>query len=255
MPPLLPGPLEYSHHSIQTDPLPITLCDSPSSLEKSQALKALSTLASPCHPDSLLPGPFSLCSPALTSLRPCWPPCCLLDKPGSCWPQDLCTGCFLCPGCTSPKTRYPHGSGPHLLHVSSQMSPLNQANLPTQNKTAAAHLPPHTQPCPCSPNPFGGSDGKASACSAGDPSSTPGSGRSPGEGNGNPLQYSCLKNSMDRGAWWATVHGVTGSDMTERLHFTSFSSSLFSSLMQAQVLWPSDAKSSLIGKDPDTRKD
>ena len=47
----------------------------------------------------------------------------------------------------------------------------------------------------------GGSDGKASACNAGDPGSIPGSGRSPGEGNGNPLQYSCLENSMDGGAW------------------------------------------------------
>ena len=47
----------------------------------------------------------------------------------------------------------------------------------------------------------GGSDGKVSAYNAGDPSSIPGSGRSPGEGNGNPLQYSCLENPMDRGAW------------------------------------------------------
>ena len=54
----------------------------------------------------------------------------------------------------------------------------------------------------------GGSDGKASACNVGDPGSIPGSGRSPGEGNGNLLQYSCLENSMDGGAWWATVHGV-----------------------------------------------
>ena len=46
------------------------------------------------------------------------------------------------------------------------------------------------------------SDGKESACNAGDPGSIPGSGRSPGEGNGYPLQYSCLENSMDRGAWW-----------------------------------------------------
>ena len=44
---------------------------------------------------------------------------------------------------------------------------------------------------------------------AGDPGSIPGSGRPPGGGNGNPLQYSCLGNPMDRGAWWATVHGIT----------------------------------------------
>ena len=53
-----------------------------------------------------------------------------------------------------------------------------------------------------------GSDGKASAYSAGDPGSISGSGRFSGEGNGNPLQYSCLENPMDRGAWQATVHGV-----------------------------------------------
>ena len=56
-----------------------------------------------------------------------------------------------------------------------------------------------------------GSDGKASACSTGDPGSIPGLGRSPGEGNGNPLQYSCPENSMDWEAWWATVHGVAKS--------------------------------------------
>ena len=55
----------------------------------------------------------------------------------------------------------------------------------------------------------GGSDGKESACSAGDPGSVPGLGRSPGEGNGCALQYSCLENPMDRGAWQATVHEVT----------------------------------------------
>ena len=54
-----------------------------------------------------------------------------------------------------------------------------------------------------------GSDGKESTCNAGDLGSIPGSGRSPGEGNGNPLQYSCLENSMDGGAWRAAVHGVT----------------------------------------------
>ena len=57
----------------------------------------------------------------------------------------------------------------------------------------------------------GGSEDKASACHAGDLGLIPGLGRSPGEGNGNPLQYSCLENSMDRGAWRATVHGVAKS--------------------------------------------
>ena len=57
----------------------------------------------------------------------------------------------------------------------------------------------------------GGSEGKAPACNAGDPGSIPGSGSSPGEGNGNPLQYSCLENPMDGRAWWATVHGVAKS--------------------------------------------
>ena len=56
-----------------------------------------------------------------------------------------------------------------------------------------------------------GSDGKESACSAGDPGLIPGLGRSPGEGNGNPLQYSCLEISKDRGAWWATIHEVAKS--------------------------------------------
>ena len=57
----------------------------------------------------------------------------------------------------------------------------------------------------------GSSDGKESACNAGDLGSIPGSGRWPGEGNGNSLQYSCLEKSMDRVTWWATVHGVTKS--------------------------------------------
>ena len=70
----------------------------------------------------------------------------------------------------------------------------------------------------------GSSDGKASAYNAGDLGSIPGSGRSPGEGNGNPLQYSCLENPMDGGAWKATVHGVAKSrtrlsDFTSSLHF------------------------------------
>ena len=58
----------------------------------------------------------------------------------------------------------------------------------------------------------GGSDRKGSAGSAGDPGSVPGSGRAPGEGNDYPLQYSCLENSVDRGAWRAAVHGLTELD-------------------------------------------
>ena len=57
------------------------------------------------------------------------------------------------------------------------------------------------------------SDGKASACSGGDLGSIPRSRRSPGKGNGNPFQYSCLENFMDRGAWQATVHGVAESQI------------------------------------------
>ena len=60
--------------------------------------------------------------------------------------------------------------------------------------------------------------GKQSACIVGDLGSIPGSGSFPGEGNGNPLQYSCLENRMDRGAWRATVHGVAKSlDLTEQM--------------------------------------
>ena len=66
----------------------------------------------------------------------------------------------------------------------------------------------------------GGSEVKVSASNAGDLGSIPGSGISPGEGNGNPLQYSCLENPMDGGAWWATVHGVAKS-RTRLSNFTS----------------------------------
>ena len=76
-----------------------------------------------------------------------------------------------------------------------------------------AQLLSHLIPTACFP---GGSDGKESACKEGDPGLISGLGRSPGEGNGSPLQYACLENPMDRGAWRATVHdGHKELDTTE----------------------------------------
>ena len=71
-----------------------------------------------------------------------------------------------------------------------------------------------TKPCHGFP---GGSDSKEFTCNAGGPGSILGSRRSPGEGNGYPLWYSCLENPMERKAWQATVHGVAESDLTEQL--------------------------------------
>ena len=67
----------------------------------------------------------------------------------------------------------------------------------------------------------GSLDGKASAYNVGDQGSISVSGRSPGEGYGNPLQYSCLENPVDRGAWWATVHGVA-KNQTQLSDFSSY---------------------------------
>ena len=77
----------------------------------------------------------------------------------------------------------------------------------------------------------------ANAGDAGDEVSVPGWGRSPGVGNGNPFQYSCLENSMDRGAWWTTVHGVAELHTTKRLTLT-FTGAIFQvKTMQQFVLW------------------
>ena len=77
----------------------------------------------------------------------------------------------------------------------------------------------------------GGSDGKESACRAGDPGSLSGLWRFPGGGHGNPLQYSCLENPMDRGAWWVTVHGVANSQTQLRVfHFLPVSDIQFMGL-------------------------
>ena len=64
--------------------------------------------------------------------------------------------------------------------------------------------------------------GKESPCNAGETDLIPGLGRSPGERKGNPLQYSCLENPMDRGAWWPILQGVTEPDMTEQLILSLF---------------------------------
>ena len=88
----------------------------------------------------------------------------------------------------------------------------------------------------------GGSDGKASACNAGDPGSIPGWGRSPGEGNGNPLQYSCLENPTDGEAWQATVYGVAKSrtrlsGFTFTFHFLKKEMATDSSIFAQKIPW------------------
>ena len=97
-----------------------------------------------------------------------------------------------------------------------------------------------------------GSEVKASASNVGDPGSIPGSGRSPGEGNGTPLQYSCLENPKDRGAWQATAYGVAKSQTQPKQHSTQswyckdsfrlhtmfpISSSFFHCVLQRHTLW------------------
>jgi len=78
---------------------------------------------------------------------------------------------------------------------------------------------------------------RESACNEGELGLIPGLGRSPGEGSGNPLQYSCLENPMYRGAWWTTVHGVAELHTTKRLTLT-FTGAIFQvKTMQQFVLW------------------
>ena len=84
----------------------------------------------------------------------------------------------------------------------------------------------------------GGSVVKNPPANAGDASSIPGAGRSPEGGTGNPLHYPCLENSMDRGAWQATVHGVTESDMTEHVHAVSGKKALFELAFKAFMMRP-----------------
>ena len=97
----------------------------------------------------------------------------------------------------------------------------------------------------------GGSEVKASACNAGDLGLIPGSGRFPGEGDGNPLWYSCLGNSMDRGDWWTTVHGVTKElDTTEQLTHTHANQyTLLNASLECFVFFGEGDLSNRSGKD------
>ena len=81
----------------------------------------------------------------------------------------------------------------------------------------------------------GDSDGKQSACSVGDWGSIPGSGRSPEEGNGKPLQYSCLEIPMDRGAWQYSPWSHKEVDMSERLNFGSFATDDFDDKRRQEI--------------------
>ena len=89
------------------------------------------------------------------------------------------------------------GEGGH--NLSSRATPAVLWHLPCRVELLPGYLMNTSFP--------GGLVGKESACNTGDPGSIPGWGRSPGERNGYPLQYSCLGNPLDKGAWWATVHG------------------------------------------------
>ena len=114
-------------------------------------------------------------------------------------------------------------SGPPQAFFDIRLGPASKVTIFTQ-RLSSLGLGCHgdlgyDKPCPPGPGQFllfpggipGDSDGKVSACNAGDLGLIPGSKRSPGEGNSNPLQYSCLENSMDGGAWWAIVHGAAKS--------------------------------------------
>ena len=88
----------------------------------------------------------------------------------------------------------------------------------------------------------GCSNSKEFTCNAGNLGSIPGLGRSPGKGNGCPLQYSCLANSMNRGSWWATVHEVTESDRTKWLTHMWTPKKCWKSIRKNRILEPGRGK-------------
>ena len=122
----------------------------------------------------------------------------------------------------------------YYIHTFSQILILGFTT-PTQVASATHWLIEYCSSYWCFP---GGSAGKEFTSNAGDPGSIPGSGKSPGEGNGYPLQYSCLKKSMDRGAWWATLHTVAKSQhdrVTNTFRTQCYHSTFPASLPRAMV--------------------
>ena len=103
----------------------------------------------------------------------------------------------------------------------------------------------HSLPAPSAPNP-NGSESKESACNVGTLGSIPGLGRSPGEGNSNPLQYSGLENSVDRGTCQAIVHGVAESDRTEQISLSLFKGTLNREVRNAKLLGIQISTNSII---------
>ena len=125
-----------------------------------------------------------------------------------------------------PTTGAPSPKSESLLALNTDSIPLSLPGLACFSQTSASRVKAPFPFAPFLPLRFPcGSDGTDSTCKAGDPGSLPGWGRSPREGNGNPLWYSCLENPTDRGTWWATVHGVAKSRrQLSNYHFSTFAS-------------------------------
>ena len=174
--------------------------------------------------------------------------------------QVLSSGTRLLLGSKAPPSwlgQAPQGAAPSTDAQTGVGKRRVTSSLPTRQGRRSAPLQPTHRKCP-PPQPFpGGSDGKESTCSAGDLGSIPGLRRSPGGGCGNSLQHSCLENPTDRGAWRATVHGVTESDTTEQRSGLKTNQSRIARLFLLRLAPPRHAGKSqpweLLGEGPVTR--
>ena len=174
-----------------------------------------------CTGSLLLLGLFSSCEGLLSSCGvwmglSLWSFLCYKAQAVSTWASVVVAHGLSCPAACGI---FPNQwSNPCLRHWYADSLPLRHQGSPTKG-FIASYSPQFNFKAKPTFEGGGGSKyiafpaGKESACNVGDPGSIPGSGRSPGEGNGNPLQYSGLENPTDRGAWWATVHRVTKSWM------------------------------------------